>query len=42
MVYKQFNNWKVDYAENCKPNNYTKQFIRGAKAVNKKIENFLL
>ena len=35
MVYKQFNNWKVDYAENCKPNNYTKQFIRGAKAVNK-------
>jgi hypothetical protein len=35
MVYKQFDNWKVDYAENCKPNNYTKQFIRSAKAVNK-------
>lgn len=35
MVYKQFDNWKVDYAENCKPNNYTKKFIRSAKAVNK-------
>lgn len=35
MVYKQFDNWKVDYAENCKPNNYTKQFIRSAKAQNK-------
>lgn len=35
MVYKQFDNWKVDYAENCKPNNYTKQFIRSAKALNK-------
>lgn len=35
MVYKQFDNWKVDYAESCKPNNYTKQFIRSAKAVNK-------
>ena len=35
MVYKQFDNWKVDYAENCKPNNYTKSFIRSAKAVNK-------
>jgi len=35
MVYKQFDKWKVDYAENCKPNNYTKQFIRSAKALNK-------
>jgi len=35
MVYKQFNKWKVDFAEDCKPNNYTKFFIRSAKAENK-------
>jgi len=35
IVYKQFDKWKVDFAEDCKPNNHTKSFIRGAKAENK-------
>lgn len=35
MVYKQFDKWKVDFAEDCRPNNYTKSFIRSAKAENK-------
>jgi len=35
MVYKQFDNWKIDYAEDCKPNNHTKKFIRSARATNK-------
>jgi nicotinic acid phosphoribosyltransferase len=35
MVYKQFDKWKIDFAEDCKPNNYTKSFIRSAKAGNK-------
>lgn len=35
MVYKQFDKWEIDFAEDCKPNNFTKSFIRSAKAVNK-------
>jgi len=35
MIYRQFDNWKVDYADKFKTNNHTKSFIRSASATNK-------
>lgn len=34
MIYQQFDNWKVELAENIKQKNYNKYFHRSAKAVN--------